>query len=162
RRASINSWLSSRWWARSCSWAAWCSGSCRARRPSLDESRHRLERKRRLIAVRRVLALGKHPPLERARDAALDRVELGQRAVLVVCALERRHGRARARQIFLDGPGRKGGSEPDVVPAPERMVGVVVVAREALGKIRGAVGGLCLFDAGDGHVLDEDMRRLQD
>src|SRR5215469_12411581 len=108
-RTSISSWRSSRWWARSCSWAGSCSGSCRARRDPLDELRHRRERERRLIAVRRVLAVGEHEALEGTGDAALDRIELGQGAVLVVGALDRQHRAAHAWQIGLDVPGAKGG-----------------------------------------------------
>ena len=66
----------------------------------------------------------------RVRHAPRDAVDLRQRAVLVVHALDREHraaDRARSRASMFQS---RNAGEPDVVPAPERGVDVVVVARE--------------------------------
>ena len=53
-------------------------------------------------------------------------------------------------------------AQPDVVPAPEGRVGVVVVAREARAQVGRLVGVARLLDARDRDVLDEDVRRHHD
>ena len=96
------------------------------------------------------------------RHAPRDRPDLLERAVLVVFALHREH-RARDRlDVALDVPVAKRRRQPDVVPAAERRVGIVVVLREAAAQVAGLEGHARLLDAGDGDVLDEQMRRDRD
>ena len=52
--------------------------------------------------------------------------------------------------------------QPDVVPAPEGRIGVVVVARQALAQVGFEVGLARLGDARDRQVLDQDVRRQHD
>ncbi len=94
--------------------------------------------------------------------AGLDGVELGQRAVLVALALDREHRHVDPGEHVLDVPVAEGGGQPDVVPAPEHAVGVVVVAGQALPEPRRRVGRARGGDPGHGDVLDEDVGREQD
>jgi len=57
-----------------------------------------------------------HPGLRRLAGNAID---LFQRAVFIVCALDRQHRAADARQFGFNVPVAEGGVQPDVVPAPE-------------------------------------------
>src|SRR5579884_4171554 len=83
----------------------------------------------------------------RAGDARRDRVELGRRSVLVVLALYQQHGAPHAGRERLDVPASETRIEPDVVPAVERAVDVVVMARELGAKVRRLVRPLRGFDA---------------
>ena len=99
---------------------------------------------------------------DRAADAALDRVDLRQRPVLVVLALDQQRRRRHAGQHVLDVPGAELGREPDVVPQPERALGVAVVARHPLAEVGGRERLARLVDARHRDVLDEHVRGEQD
>jgi hypothetical protein len=58
-----------------------------------------------------------------------------------------------------DRPLAKRRVQPDVVPAVEGRVGVVVVAGQALAQVGGFVGHAGLSDAGHRQVFDHDVRR---
>ncbi len=83
------------------------------------------------VLVGGVAGTGDHETLEGSGDAAFDRVDLGQRAVLVAIALDDEHGRGDRGQVRLDVPRPELGVQPDVVPSPKRGVDIVVVATEA-------------------------------
>ena len=95
--------------------------------------------------------------------AALDRVDLRQRAVLVVLALDQQRRRGHAAEHVLDVPGAELGREPDVVPEPERALGVAVVARPSARRgpsSRTSSRASSMLATDD--VLDEDVRGEQD
>ena len=88
-------------------------------------------------------------------------VDLLERAELVVQALDREHRAADALQPGFDVPGAESRVQPDVIPAPEGRVDVVVVARQTLRQV-GAEEVLARgLDAGHRHRLDEQVRRHQ-
>src|ERR1700730_14075564 len=91
-----------------------------------------------------------------------DAADLFQRAVLVVSALNGEDGTGNPRQVLLNIPGAKLRMEPNVIPAPENSVYIVVIAPQSLPQARGLVGNLRRRDAGNRHVFDEDMRRKRD
>src|SRR5450631_3274727 len=82
-----------------------------------------------LVAVRRVPAVLELDE-SRLRYAPRDSMDLLHRAVFVVDALQREHRAADGLDVALDRPVAEGRIEPDVVPAPEGGIGIVVVARE--------------------------------
>src|SRR5438105_281711 len=100
----------------------------------VDEPYDRFEHDRRLVAVRRMPAIGEPQIIEAlgVGRVALDQVDLSLRAVLVVLAENRKDGAADAGQVTLDRPGLEVGMEPDVPPPPEDGVDVLVMARELL------------------------------
>src|SRR4051812_46053740 len=109
--------------------------------------------------MRRVLARVEHESLDRRARArvyaALDRVELRERPVLVVLSLNEEHGYAHVRQIFFEVPLAKLRIEPRAVPSPERAVDVAMVFRQARAKIAVLVRVFRARDAGDRDVLAE-------
>src|SRR5260221_3400436 len=109
-----------------------------------------------------MLAIRQHQPLEASGHAAHDGVDLGQRAVFVIGALDRQHRAAHAGQNALDVPGAKVRMKPDVVPAAEGAVDIGVIAREAPPQVGRVISRPRRRDAGGGRVLDEDVRRLED
>ena len=72
-------------------------------------------------------------------------------------------GRRHPRGLGLEVPGAERGIEPDVAPAPERGIGIVVVARHPLaqGAARGTASRVPRI-ASHGDPLDEHVRREQD
>jgi hypothetical protein len=60
---------------------------------------------------------------------------------------------------LFDRPGAEVGPQPDVVPAEEGRIGVVVVPGQALAQVGVGVGLARLGDAGHRQVLDQDVRR---
>src|ERR1700704_4440169 len=124
-----------------------------------DEARHRLENHAGLVAVRRVPAVGEAQELDRAAGLPRDRLELRHRPVLVVEALDREHRAMYPRQDLLDVPAPEVRVQPDVVPPPERLRSVGVIAAELLREVRVLEGGLRLRDALHADVFDENMRR---
>ena len=98
----------------------------------------------------------------RVRHVRGNAVHLRHGAVLVVFALNREQrlgdGGHRAHEI----PVAKRRIQPDIVPAPERRIDIVVIAPELRAQIGGLVDGLRLRNALHRHVLDEQMRRKHD
>ena len=70
-------------------------------------------------------------------------------------------GQDIAGQEFLDVPGAEFGRQPDIVPAAERAVEVVVISRQPAAQFAPAIIRLGLGYALDRNILDEDMRRFQ-
>ena len=83
---------------------------------------------RRVAAAREVQGL-------RRGHAALNCFYLGQRAVLVVLALDHERGAGNRREIFLDVPVAKLRIEPDVIPSAKCFIGMIVIARKFLRQI---------------------------
>src|SRR6266568_9588211 len=94
--------------------------------------------------------------------AVPDAVDLFHRAVFVVHTLDRQHRARDVGQQCLDVPGREGGVEPDVVPAPEGALDISVVARELRAPIAVEKRTLCLGDAIEAVGLYQDVRRHRD
>src|SRR3970040_1425559 len=80
---------------------------------------------------------------------SLDRIELGERPVLVVTALDEKDGAIDPGKVALDVPGGEGGVEPDVVPGVECRARVAVIAAHALGKVGGLESLPGSLDTGD-------------
>src|SRR6185503_10349382 len=114
-----------------------------------------------LVAVRRMAAAGELHELH-ALHGAGDAVHLRHRPVLVVHALDRHDRRLDRGDLGLDAPGAEGRCEPDVVPAPEGGIHVVVIAREALAQVGLEVRDARALDALDRELLHEDVRRRDD
>src|SRR3954469_23803463 len=127
-RTSWSSWTSCR--ARS---PARCSASSCASAKPLDEPRDRRGHLVRMLEVRRMPA-AHHESLDRTAHAAFDRVDLGERAVLVVAALDEERRRVDPRQQRLEVPVAELRVEPDVAPAGEGRVRVAVMACHALAQ----------------------------
>src|SRR6266404_3856824 len=109
-----------------------------------------------------MLAVRQEQRLHRSRYLRRDGVELCRGAVLVVFALDGQNRAGDGGQMILDVPAAELGVEPDVVPAAEGAVDVAVIAREAGAQIGRPIRLPGRSDAGDGDILDEDMRRLED
>src|SRR5258706_11081861 len=124
-----------------------------------DEAGHRLEHHTGLVAVRGVPAVGKAQELDRAAGLPRDRLELRHRPVFVVETLDCEHGAMYPGQDLLDVPAPEVRVQPDVVPAPERLRRVGVIAAELLREVRVPEGRLRLGDALHADVLDENMGR---
>src|SRR5438552_19190836 len=95
----------------------------------------------------------------RSRSRLGPALELRHRPVFVVEALDREHRTMYPRQDLLDVPAAESRIEPDIVPSPECLRGVGVIAAELLREVRALEGGLRLGDALHADVFDEDMRR---
>src|SRR5690606_32692164 len=89
------------------------------------------------------------------RRVALYAAYLLQRTVFVVFALDGQDGASDVTQVGFDVPGAEFGVQPDVVPAPEGRVRVVVMASELARQIGVQVGLPRSLDVGDGDVFDE-------
>src|SRR4051812_3517150 len=100
-------------------------------------------------------------PLHGAPHLCLDPVELVERAVRIVGTLDQQHRAADALGLVLQAPVAEGGIEPDVAPAVERGVRIVVVAGHALAQLPVVVGRAGLADGGHRDLLDDDVRREQ-
>src|SRR5712691_4844633 len=124
-----------------------------------DEAGHRLEHDGGLVAVRGVPAVGEAQQLDRAAGLFCDRLELRHRPVLVVEALDRKYGTMYPRQDLLDVPAPEIRIQPDVVPPPERLCRVGMIAAELLREVRALESGLRLGDAPHADILDEHVRR---
>src|SRR5690242_7064157 len=95
------------------------------------------------------------------RKRRADSVELFERPVFVVATLDQERGRADRRQQRLDRPVAKARVEPDVVPTPEDVVGIAMIASEQLAQARRRVELLRALNALDRNVFDKDMRRFE-
>jgi drug/metabolite transporter (DMT)-like permease len=127
----------------------------------LHEAPGRRDHALRLVAMRRVPAIGQLEPFA-LRHSARDAVDLLQRAVFVVEPL---HGEQRAADrldFAFDRPLPERRMQPDAVPAPERRIGIVVVAGQAFAQVGLQIVDAHPLDAGDRDVLDEDVRRQHD
>src|SRR5579859_1380446 len=120
-----------------------------------------LEHRIGLIAMRGVAAIGQAKNLDRSARLAGDCFWLRHGPVLILETLNHENWTGDARQIFFDVPAPKIRMEPDLVPAPERLRGIAVMAGELFGEISGFKLYLGLGDALDTEVLDENMRSKQ-
>ena len=87
-----------------------------------------------LLEVRAVPA-GHHEPAHRTAHARLDAIEVREARVLVLGALDEQRRRRDPGGVGLEAPVAHGGIEPDVAPAVEGGVGVVVVAGQARAQL---------------------------
>src|SRR5206468_12250294 len=105
----------------------------------IDEFRDGADQRRGLVAMGRMPAFSEFEQL-RLRQTARNAVNVFQRAVFVVQPL---HGKNRAgdgSQLGLYGPAGKAGVQPDVVPAFEGGINIVVVARQFLLEASRGIG----------------------
>src|SRR5271165_3735286 len=121
---------------------------------------HLLQRRRLLIAMRRVPAVRQHQDL-RVWNPRPNRFHLRRRTVLVFLALNAQHRTANGIEIRLDVPRAKARIEPNVVPSPERLVHMCMIAAELDTKVSRFVRDFCRRDAGDAEILYEHMRSFQ-
>src|SRR5438477_671219 len=91
-----------------------------------------------------------------------DAIELRGRGVLVAVAENRDDRAADAADVLRDAPVPERGIEPDVVPAVERVVDVVVMAPELLAPARRRVQRARLADAFQVGLFHEGERRHRD
>src|SRR5215472_11874350 len=95
-----------------------------------DEAADSIEHHLRLIAVRRMTAVGELNEIKTlyVRRISFQRRYLRRRAVLVVLAENGQDWATNAGKIAFDRPGFEFRVEPYVSPAPEHAVHVVVIA----------------------------------
>ena len=105
------------------------------------------------------MAARDHEPRHRPAHARLDAVELVEGAVRVVGALDEQRGRRDRLRVGLEAPGAEGGIQPDVAPAAEGGVGVVVVAGHARAQLALLELAARRADRLEVDVLDDDVRR---
>src|SRR6266852_5426220 len=124
-----------------------------------DEAGHRLEHDTGLVAVRGVPAVGQAQELDRTSGLPCNGLELRHGPVFVVETLYREHRATYPRQDYLDVPAPEVRIEPDVVPPPECLCRIGVIAAELLREVRALEGRLGLGDALHADVFDENMGR---
>src|SRR5258708_1605227 len=78
------------------------------------------------VLVRGVAEAGEEESFGAAGEAALDGLDLGQRAVLVGFSLDEQGGRADRGQASRQVPAAEAGMQPRSVPSPEGRVHVLV------------------------------------
>ncbi len=105
---------------------------------------------------------GKHQALDGSGNPSLDARELVDPAVRVLRSLDQQGGRRHQFGLGFDIPGSELRIEPDVTPAPERGVWVVVVTGHPLPQVTGEIFPSRLCNRAYRDVLDEHMRREQD
>ena len=108
----------------------------------------------------RVAAAGEEQDL-RCGDLALNGLDLGQGAVLVVFTLDDEDGASDCGKILFDIPLAKVRIEPDVVPAAKNFFDVIVIAGELLRQVGGRKQRANCSNAPETCVFDEDMRGLE-
>src|SRR5438067_6903436 len=134
-------------------------------RPSCHRADERLHRRERLL---RLVPVGGVPgPFEQrgvylSARSVPDRVHLRDGAVLVGEALDDQDRRRDPRQPIGEIPLPESRIEPWSVPAVEGGVHVLVVLRKPLAQGALLVGLLGAGDAGEAHLLAEDVGRLED
>src|ERR1700735_1392198 len=96
------------------------------------------------------------------RHAARQPCKLLHGPVFVVIALDGKYRTCDRRDTMLYVPCTECGVKPHIVPSPECAIGVVVILAELRSHIRRQIGPPGIFDAGDGHVLHEQMWRKCD
>ena len=109
----------------------------------------------------RAVAAGQLEPRHGPAHARLDAVELLERAVGVVHALDEERRAGHALGVGLEAPVAERRVQPDVAPAPERGVDVVVVAGHPLAQAALGVALASDPDLRDRDLLDEHVRREQ-
>ena len=92
----------------------------------------------------------------------LDALDLRHRRVLIPIALDYEDRCGDAGQELLDIPVTKRRIEPRVVPAPECVIHIVVVAGKASAEIGRLIGLARGSEAFDLDVLDHHVRRHRD
>src|SRR6187431_392822 len=99
--------------------------------------------------------------LDRAIAFLLSNLDLLHGAILVVLALHDQHRHADIGEELGDVPFAELRVEPGAVPALERIVDIVMPAREPHAQIACFVGFPGFDDRGDTWILGEEMRRNQ-
>src|SRR4051794_31237036 len=109
----------------------------------------------------RAVATRHHEPLDGPADLRLDPVELVERAVRIVRALDQEHRAGDSLGFGLETPVAEARIEPDVAPAVERRVRIVVMAGHPLAEGPAVIGLARLADGSHRDVLDDHVRREQ-
>src|SRR3954468_25608 len=109
----------------------------------------------------RAVATRHHEPLDGPADVRLDPVELVERPVGIVRALDQEHRAGDPLGFGLEAPAAEAGIEPDVTPPVERRVRIVMMAGHPLAKVPAVIGLARLADGSHRDVLDDHVRREQ-
>src|ERR1700734_2401513 len=134
-------------------------------RPIADigaEADDRVERRLRLVELRRVSAGFEDEARHGGGRAGLDGADLLHGSILVVRALNDERGNAPAIDRILDVPGPEAGIEPGVVPAAEGDVDMGVIFGELRPQVVRLISAPRLCDRGEAYGFGEEMRRDQD
>src|SRR3954447_1982798 len=109
----------------------------------------------------RAVATRQHEPLDGPADLRLDPVELVERAVGIVRALDQEHRAGDPLGVGLEAPVAEARIEPDVAPPVERRVRIVVMAGHPLPELPPRIRPARLADGSHRDVLDDHVRREQ-
>src|SRR6185295_11688607 len=127
--ACTTAWRNSR--RRSTSTSTWRTTSSSRGRPAWsgslqrgDEPHNGRERLVAPVAMGSMAAVREDQRFDRSLDLALDRLDLPDRPILVLLALDDQHGTGDGRQELFDRPGRELRPQPDIRPAVEDPLGV--------------------------------------
>src|SRR5580693_685573 len=123
------------------------------------EGDNRVDRRLRLVELRRMAAGLEDEGLDGRGGAGLDGADLLHGSILVVRALNDERGNAPAADRILDVPGPEAGIEPGVVPAAEGDVDMGVIFGELRPQVARLISAPCLSDRGEAHLFGEEMRR---
>src|SRR6185437_16606237 len=113
------------------------------------------------FSMRRMSSTGKDRHFYRAIAFLLRDLDLADRPILVVGALDDGDGDADIGEVVRDVPGAEFWIEPGAAPTIKGVVDILVPARELLAQIGGLKGGRGLGDRLQSHVFDDEMRRDQ-
>ena len=114
------------------------------------------------IDVRGMAGAGKHPFPDRPARTPFDRVDLRQCAIRVLLALDQQQWGANRIDSCFDVPVAKLGCEPDIIPALEHGMRMVVVAREPVRQSGRCKVLACHCDCIQCEAFDEHMGGEQD
>src|SRR5690625_1637545 len=109
--------------------------------------------------MRDMPAAGQDQPLRWPRNASLDRVQLCQRRIFVICSLNQEERRLDARQAILDVPVTKILTQPGIVPTGKGRGCVSMMSRQSFRQLATTKGLTGLADPFKRNLLHKDMRR---
>src|SRR5204863_7846013 len=95
------------------------------------------------------------------RYPRLNRLDLFDRPVFVILALDYKRWAAYGIQIALDVPRSEMRVQPDIAPAQERSIHMLMITVQLAREVRRLVCNFRLRDALHGQILDEYVRRFE-
>src|SRR6267154_6480749 len=97
----------------------------------------------------------------RPSNTALNCLDVSQRSVFIVFALDDQSGaRNRAKESF-NVPLAKLRIEPNITPSAKHFVGMLVIARKFFAQVGGLIHFANRNGASQAKLFDENVRRLQ-